>query len=130
MKSSRILIIVSIVSLLAVSAFATGTTATKAPATKAPAAKAHTTKAPVKHSVMHGISVRGSVTAVDQKAKTFDLKDMKGGTISLSWTDATKVTGAQLAVGEQANVRYMVRNGQKVATVINAHPEPKAAAKK
>ena len=119
MKSSRIIIIVSIVSLLALSAFA---------ATTAPAAKT----APVaKHPVtQHGIAVRGSITAVDQKAKTFELKDMKGGTISLSWTDATKVTGSALATGEQATVRYMVRDGQKVATVINAHPEPKAAAKK
>jgi hypothetical protein len=116
MKSSRILIIVSIVSLIAVSAFAAGTTATKA--------------APAKHAVSHGIAVRGSVIEVDQKAKTFELKEAKGATVKLSWNDATKMTGAALAKGEQATVRYMVRDGQKVATVINAHPEPKAAAKK
>ena len=124
MKSSRIVTLIAIVSLFAVSAFAASTTATTT-------TKTTTTKAaPAKHAMSHGIAVRGSITAVDQKAKTFDLKEAKGVTVKLAWNDATKMTGSALATGEQATVRYMVHNGQKVATVINARPVPKAAAKK
>jgi hypothetical protein len=110
MKSSRIIILASI-TLLALSAFAA-----------APPAKA-----PMQH---HGLSVNGTITAVDQTAKTLSVKDSKGTTVALSWNDATRVSGAPLAVGQQAWARYMEKDGKNIATSINTKaastPKPKA----
>jgi cytochrome c oxidase assembly protein Cox11 len=75
----------------------------------------------------HGKTVKGSVVSVDEAAKKFSLKGSNGKTTDLMWNDATKVTGPALKAGENATVRYMVRNKENVATSIMTST-PKAAA--
>jgi len=80
----------------------------------------------------HGLLVRGSISAMDSAAKTFSVKRSNGKTTDLVWTDATKTGKTAPAVGENVSVRYMVKNGKNVATVITetkAAPAKAAAAK-
>jgi hypothetical protein len=80
-----------------------------------------------KGTATHGKTVKGSVVSVDDAAKKFSLKSSSGKSTDLMWNDATKVTGPALKAGENATVRYMVRNKENVATSIMTST-PKAAA--
>ncbi|MEA2490602.1 MAG: hypothetical protein QOH21_2394 [Acidobacteriota bacterium] len=80
-----------------------------------------------KSTATHGKTVKGSVVSVDDAAKKFSLKSSSGKTTDLMWNDATKVTGPALKAGENATVRYMVRDKANVATSIMTST-PKAAA--
>jgi hypothetical protein len=78
----------------------------------------------------HGKTVKGAVVSVDDAAKKFSLKGSNGKTTDLMWNDATKVTGPALKSGENATVRYMVRNKENVATsVVTSTPKAAAAPK-
>jgi Cu/Ag efflux protein CusF len=64
--------------------------------------------------------VTGSVVAVDQKARTFTLRDGKGKTYTMK---AGTRTAAQLPVlreGERVKVTYEATDGEMVATSISA----------
>jgi len=79
----------------------------------------------------HGVTVRGTVSALDEKGKTLTITPAKGVAEALVWNDATKVQNGPLANGETAMARYMRHDGKNVATVITVQrPEaPKSAAK-
>ncbi|HPW55861.1 MAG: hypothetical protein KA072_09470 [Thermoanaerobaculaceae bacterium] len=78
----------------------------------------------------HGKAMKGSISALDDAAKTFKLKDPVGKETDFTWTTATQVQGA-LKVGETATVAYMVKDGKNVATSIHvAVPAAAAPAKK
>jgi len=103
MNKSRILVLIAILSIVSLSAFAAGTTAKS-----------------------HGMTVRGTVSALDQSAKTFSVTPKKGSAVELTWNDATKVNHPPLSNGEDVTVKYMKKDGKNVATVVNS-AAPKAA---
>ncbi|HEX8169417.1 MAG TPA: hypothetical protein VF824_02625 [Thermoanaerobaculia bacterium] len=94
MKTSRIFLVLAIAALFAFPTFAKGTAG-------------------------HGRAVHGTLSAVDQTAKTLTVKPSKGAAVDATWNEATKVNGGSLAVGEMATMKYMVKDGKNVATVIN-----------
>lgn len=67
---------------------------------------------------VHAMTMSGTVSAVDQKAKTFSLKDEKGKEIAITWTAATRVTGGALKDGDRVNVSVFTKDGKNVATSI------------
>jgi hypothetical protein len=78
--------------------------------------------APAHHRArQHGLEVRGTITAVNEEAKTVTIKDMAGKETELSWTTATQVHGT-MAVGAEATVRYMNKEGHDVASSIRVTP--------
>jgi hypothetical protein len=87
-------------------------------------AMAKTTTAPK----AHGMSVRGTISALDEKGKTLTITPAKGKAEMLVWNDATKVQNGPLAKGETASARYMKRDGHLVATVIAVQKVPAKAA--
>ena len=66
----------------------------------------------------HEMTMEGTVSSVDQHAKTFSLKDRAGKATPISWTAATKVRGGDLKVGERANVSVLKKDGKNIATSI------------
>lgn len=66
----------------------------------------------------HANTLSGTVTAVDSAAKTLVVKDGRGKETQLVWTSATHVTGGDLKQGEKVTVRWLSREGKKIATVI------------
>lgn len=75
----------------------------------------------------HGKAMKGAISALDDAAKTFKLKDPAGKETDFTWTTATQVQGA-LKVGETATVAYMVKDGKNVATSIHVAAPTAAAA--
>jgi hypothetical protein len=66
----------------------------------------------------HAMTLTGTVSAVDQTAKTFSLTDPAGKTTAIAWTAATKVRGGTLKDGDRANVSVLQKDGKNVATSI------------
>jgi hypothetical protein len=66
----------------------------------------------------HAMTISGTVSAVDQNAKTFSLKDAKGKETPITWTAATRVRGGPLKDGERANVSVLQKDGRNVAISI------------
>jgi predicted short-subunit dehydrogenase-like oxidoreductase (DUF2520 family) len=97
MKSSKLIILSLAVLLVVSSAFA---------ATAA------------KHPAMHGKSVHGTISKLNDSGKTFDITSASKKTYDIQWNDATKVSGGTLKDGESATVKYMVHDGKNVATSI------------
>ena len=71
----------------------------------------------------HANTLLGTVTVVDTAAKTLVVKDARGKETRLVWTSATRVTGGDLKQGEKVTVRWLSREGQKIATVVKVHTE-------
>ncbi|HMA21967.1 MAG TPA: DUF5666 domain-containing protein [Gemmatimonadaceae bacterium] len=67
---------------------------------------------------VHAMTISGTVSAVNQKAKTFSLKDDKGKETAITWTAATRVTGGALKDGDRVNVSVFPKDGKNVATSI------------
>lgn len=76
----------------------------------------------------HAMTITGTLSAVDQNAKTFSLKDASGKETPITWTTATHVRGGELKDGERANVSVLQKDGKNVATSIRIAPA-KATAK-
>lgn len=77
----------------------------------------------------HANTLSGTVTAVDTAARTLVVKDGRGKETHLVWTGATRVTGGDLKAGEKVTVRWLSREGKKIATVVKIHaPGPEATA--
>ena len=74
----------------------------------------------------HGYAVNGTVELVD--AKTFVVRSTAGKSTTLVRTTATKVNGDALKVGDRVAVRYLERDGRKVATSIRVEPPSVATA--
>lgn len=66
----------------------------------------------------HAMTMSGTVSAVDQKAKTFSLKDESGKATVITWTAATRVKGGTLKDGQRVSVSVFPKDGKNVATSI------------
>ena len=64
----------------------------------------------------HGDEVSGTISNVNASLGTFTVRRASGASITLHWTAATKVLGGQLAAGREAVVRYLSKDGKRVAT--------------
>ena len=67
---------------------------------------------------VHGYALSGTVVAVDEAAKTFDVKTSLKRQTRLSWTTATVVLGGPLAVGQKVTLRYLDKDQKHIATSI------------
>jgi hypothetical protein len=76
----------------------------------------------------HGLSVSGTVARTDDVAKTFSVRTAAGKETTLSRTSATKLNGAGLKAGDHVAVRYLERDGKKIATSIRVEPPAVASA--
>jgi hypothetical protein len=76
----------------------------------------------------HAMTMSGTVSSVDQHAKTFALKTTDGKTTPISWTAATKVRGGSLKDGERVDVSVFPKDGKNIATSIRVSPAKVAKA--
>ena len=76
----------------------------------------------------HGYSLSGTITRVDEATKTLVVKTAAGKEITLVRTTATKVNGEALTAGDRVVVRWLERDGKKIATSIRIEPPVVAAA--
>ena len=84
------------------------------------------TKTPT-HPKIHGQSVSGVVVRVDVVAKTFSVQSPAGAETTLVRTSATRVQGSALRPGDRVAVRYMEKDGKKIATSVRIEPAASAA---
>lgn len=66
----------------------------------------------------HATTMSGTVSAVDEKTKTFSLKDANGKETPITWTAATRVRGGTLKDGQRVDVSVFQKDGKNVATSI------------
>ena len=76
----------------------------------------------------HAMTMSGTVSSVDQSAKTFSLKSKSGKETAISWTTATKVRGGSLKDGERVDVSVFPKDGKNIATSIRVSPAKVAKA--
>ncbi len=92
-----------------------------------PASLAAQTRVARKHqAATQEMSLTGTLDKVDVSAKTITVKKEDNSTIMFSFTDDTKIVGAEQGVaglatmnGAQVTVRYTVEGESKVATEID-----------
>jgi hypothetical protein len=70
----------------------------------------------------HAMAMSGTVSSVDQSAKTFSLKTKTGKETTISWTAATKVRGGSLKEGARVDVSVFPKDGKNIATSIRISP--------
>jgi len=63
-------------------------------------------------------AVSGTITKVDNAAKTLTIKEASGNETTVYWDEATKVNG-DLKEGSMATVSVSDKDGRKLATSIN-----------
>src|SRR5262249_23409417 len=56
---------------------------------------------------VHGYDLTGTIAGLDQSKKTLVVESSAGKQTKLSWTDATKIMGGPLAVGQSVTLRYL-----------------------
>jgi len=77
---------------------------------------------------VHGYDLTGTITGIDQSKKTLIVQNAAGKQTKLSWTNATKVMGGPLAIGQSVTLRYLDKDGKHiVASVRVGHPETPTA---
>ncbi len=76
----------------------------------------------------HGFSVSGVVARTDETAHTFVVRSAAGKETTLVRTTATRLNGKALASGDRVDVRYLARDGKKIATSIRVEPAALATA--
>ena len=76
----------------------------------------------------HAMTMTGTVSSVDQTAKTFSLQTKDGKQTAISWTAATKVRGGELKDGERVDVSVFAKDGKNLATSIRISPAKVAKA--
>lgn len=67
-------------------------------------------------------SIRGTVSAVDNNAKTLTVKDSSGKEVTVYWTDATRFSGgsmADLKEGAAISLQASDQSGKMVASSIS-----------
>ncbi len=72
-------------------------------------------------SKSHAGTLSGTVASIDTAHKSLVVRDGQGRQVHVVWTGATRVTGPALKPGETVTVRWMPRDGKKVATVVKVH---------
>ena len=70
----------------------------------------------------HGLPFSGRIASLDAAKKTFLVAGAGGRTMTLVWTDATKVSGGDLKTGEEVTLRYLDKDGKHIATSIRIGP--------
>jgi hypothetical protein len=75
-------------------------------------------------SKSHAGTLSGTVASIDTALKSLVIRDGQGRQFPIVWTGATRVTGAALKPGQTVTVRWMPRDGKKVATVVKVHAPP------
>jgi len=76
-------------------------------------------------SQQNAMAMHGTVTSVDNNAKSFVLKDdVSGKEVTVYWDSSTKVTG-DLKVGSMVNLQTTDQSGRTVATSIDAKASKK-----
>jgi cold shock CspA family protein len=84
------------------------------------------TKTPT-HPHGHGFAVAGVVVRVDPAAKTFAVRASSGAETTLVRTSATRVQGEGLKPGDHVAVRFLEKDGKKIATSVRVEPPTVAA---
>lgn len=80
------------------------------------------------HPKSHGNSLAGVVVRVDAAAKTFVVRAPSGMETTLVRTGATRVQGATLKPGDRVAVRWLEKDGKKIATSVRVDSAALAAA--
>ena len=75
----------------------------------------------------HGNSVVGVVVRVDVVARTFSVRSNAGVETTLVRTAATRVQGDTLRPGERVAVRWLEKDGKKIATSVRIESTALAA---
>jgi len=81
------------------------------------------------HHASHALEVKGTITALDQKADDMKVKDAANKETEIFWTADTHVAGV-LKLGEPVTARYLVKNGKNMATSIKVTVPPTPAPSK
>jgi cold shock CspA family protein len=89
-------------------------------------AAAAPTKTPT-HPHGHGYALAGVVVRVDPTAKTFAVRSAAGTETTLVRTSATRVQGEGLKPGDRVAVRFLEKDGKKIATSVRVEPVVAAA---
>jgi hypothetical protein len=69
----------------------------------------------------HANTLSGTVSEMDAAQKSLVVRDAQGKQTRVIWTGATHMTGGTLRPGEKVTVRWMHRDGKKIATVVKVH---------
>lgn len=75
----------------------------------------------------HGYSLAGVVVRVDVVAKTFAVRSNAGTETTLVRTTATRVQGEHLKPGDRVAVRFLEKDGKKIATSVRVESTAVAA---
>ncbi len=70
------------------------------------------------------MTCRGTVTKMDQSARTMTMKDSKGKESTCYWDDSTKVTG-EMKEGAMATVKCEMHGDKMMAKEVRMMPEKK-----
>jgi len=70
-------------------------------------------------------SIRGTISSVDNNAKSMVVKDADGKEVTIFWTDTTRLSG-ELTQGAAVNLQTTEQDGKTVATSIQVSSSKKA----
>jgi Domain of unknown function (DUF5666) len=70
-------------------------------------------------------ALRGTVSSVDNTAKSFVVKDSSGKEVTVFWTDSTRMSG-DLKEGASVNIQTSDQGGKVVATSVEVQAAKKA----
>ena len=79
------------------------------------------------HPKSHGYSLAGVILRVDVVAKTFVVRSNSGTETTLVRTGATRVQGDALKPGDRVAVRFLEKDGKKIATSVRVETALAAA---
>jgi hypothetical protein len=92
------------------------------------ATKARAVPTPTAKPKSHGNALSGTVMRIDDAARTFLIRNAAGKETTLIRTNATRVQGGTLKAGDRVAVRWLERDGKKVATSVRIESPTVAAA--
>jgi Cu/Ag efflux protein CusF len=69
-------------------------------------------------------SLRGTVSSVDNTAKSFVVKDSSGKEVTVFWTDSTRMSG-DLKEGSSVDIQTSDQGGKMVATSVDVQAAKK-----
>src|SRR5262245_53415290 len=75
----------------------------------------------------HGNALSGTVTRVDAASSSFVVRESSGRETTLRRTSATHVTGGSLKTGVRVAVRWLEKDGHKIATSVRVEAAAIAA---
>jgi hypothetical protein len=66
----------------------------------------------------HANGLAGRILSVDAARRTLVVEESGGRKSRLVWTGATRISGGALAPGARVTVRWVARDGKRIATVL------------